>query len=78
MDDSGRYLKACFLDFSKAFDRINHSIVVTKLINLGVRCSIIPWIGSFLSNRPSVLRLDNICLYGSQMMLGSHRVQNWA
>ena len=32
-------------------DRIDHNIVVTKLINLGVRRSIIPLICSFLSNR---------------------------
>ena len=57
MDDSGRYLRACFLDFSKAFDRIDHNIVVTKLINLGVRLSIIPWICSFLSNRCQFVKL---------------------
>ena len=50
MDNPGHYLRACFLDFSKAFDRIDH-VVITKLINLGVHRSIIPWICSFLSNR---------------------------
>ena len=38
-------------DFSKAFDRIDHSIAITKLINLGVRPSIIPWIMDFLRSR---------------------------
>ncbi len=38
-------------DFSKAFDRVDHNILVTKFINLGVRKSIIPWVCSFLSNR---------------------------
>ena len=45
------YLRACFLDFSKAFDRIDHTIIIRKLIDLGVRRSIIPWICSFLTDR---------------------------
>ena len=51
LENSGCYLRACFLDFSKAFDRINHTIVITELIDLGVRRSIIPWICSFLTDR---------------------------
>ena len=57
MDNPGHYLRACFLDFSKAFDRIDHNIVITKLIDLGVRRSIIPWICSFLSNRRQCVKL---------------------
>ena len=57
MDNPGHYLRACFLDFSKAFDRIDHNVVRTKLINLGVRRSIIPWICSFLSNRSQCVNL---------------------
>ena len=43
------YLRAYFLDFNKAFDRIDHTIIIRKLIDLGVRRSIIPWICSFLT-----------------------------
>ena len=57
MDNPGHYLRACFLDFSKAFDRIDCNIVITKLIDLGVRRSIIPWICSFLSNRRQCVKL---------------------
>ena len=57
MDNPGHYLRASFLDFSKAFDRIDHNVVITKLINLGVRRSIIPWICSFLSNRRQCVNL---------------------
>ena len=45
-------------DFSKAFDRMNHLIVVEKFISLGVRPSIIPWICDFLSNRSQCVRID--------------------
>ena len=57
MDNPGHYLRACFLDFSKAFERIDHNVVITKLINLRVRRSIIPWICSFLSNRRQCVNL---------------------
>ena len=39
------------LDFSKAFDRISHNVLIRKLVDLGVRRCLIPWIISFLSDR---------------------------
>ena len=51
LDNPGCYLRACFLGFSKAFDRIDHTIVIRKLIDLRARRSIIPWICSFLTDR---------------------------
>ena len=57
LDNPGCYLRACFLDFSKAFDRIDHTIVIRELIDLGVRRSIIPWICSFLTDRWQCVKL---------------------
>jgi hypothetical protein len=50
LDDHRKYLRVCFLHFSKAFDRIDHTILITKLINFGVSRSLIPWICGFLSD----------------------------
>lgn len=41
LENSDHYRRACFLDFSKAFDRINNNIVITKLVDLEVHRSII-------------------------------------
>ena len=41
----------CFLDFSKAFDNIDYTILVFKFMHLGVRGSLIRWICSFRSGR---------------------------
>lgn len=53
------YLRACFLDFTKAFDRINHNIVIEKLISMNVRSSIIPWISSFLTCRRQAVKIGS-------------------
>ena len=61
IDKPGMFLRACFLDFSKAFDHIDHTILVNKLIHLGVRGFIIRWICSFLYGRRQAVK-DNLIL----------------
>ena len=58
IDINPHYLRVCFLDFSKAFDRINHNILITKLIALGARRCLIPWICDFLSNRRQAVKTN--------------------
>jgi hypothetical protein len=58
LDSPKRYLRICFLDFSKAFDRINHNILIAKIIALGVRRCLIPWICDFLSNRRQAVKIN--------------------
>lgn len=56
-------LKACnrvdvlYLDFSKAFDRVNYSILLGKLLSFEISKNIIKWIGSYLSNRRQYVKL---------------------
>ena len=57
LDSTGYFLRICHLDFSKTFDRIGHNILIQKLIDIGVRRSLIPWIVSFLSGRRQCVKL---------------------
>jgi hypothetical protein len=43
-------------DFSKAFDLVDHNVAIPKLLSMGVRSAIIPWICSFLSQRSQCVR----------------------
>ena len=45
-----------YLDFSKAFDLVDHNLLINKCIALGVRPSVIAWIASFLEDREQCVR----------------------
>ena len=45
-------------DFSKAFDLIDHNLLISKFVHIGVRESLIPWICSFISGRQQCVRYN--------------------
>ena len=46
------------MDFSKAFDKVDHQRLLSKLHRLGINDGVITWIQSFLSNRTQCVLLD--------------------
>jgi ribonuclease P/MRP protein subunit RPP40 len=58
LDQKGS-LDVVHLDFSKAFDKVSHILLLHKLQALGVRGRCIEWIKAFLSARTFVVRVGS-------------------
>ena len=48
-----------FLDFSNAFDTVNHNILLSKLYHYGIRGTPFKWFENYLSNRTQFVKIGN-------------------
>jgi len=48
-----------YLDLQKAFDTVNHKILMQKLNNYGVRGIVLDWLNSYLSGRKQFTTVNN-------------------
>ena len=55
-----QHVIALFMDLSKAFDTIDHNILLYKLRNYGIRGIALSWIKSYLTNRQQFVSIDNL------------------
>ena len=59
LDNSHCYARILFTDFSKAFDLVDHSVLVSELRDLGVHEALIRWIGAFLTGRSQQVKIGS-------------------
>ena len=58
--DNKKHMMGIFIDLSKAFDTLNHSILLQKLSNYGIRGVANDWFKNYLTNREQYVIYNNI------------------
>lgn len=56
--DSRKFGCGIFLDFQKAFDIVNHEVLLTKFEHYGIRWIILDWFKSYLSDRKQYVSVN--------------------
>ena len=57
--DKGLINGEVFLDLKKAFDTVDHSILLSKLEHCGVRGTALQWFQTYLYVRKQICRINN-------------------
>jgi retron-type reverse transcriptase len=58
--DKKKTCAALFIDISKAFDCVDHKLLLKKLYNIGIRGFVFKWFASYLANRKQCVKINNI------------------
>ena len=59
-----------YLDFSKAYDKVDFSTLLMKLREIGINGKLGSWIGSFLSEREQVVRVGDTLSRSEEIVSG--------
>ena len=68
--DNKKYGCGVFIDIRKAFDTVNHDILLTKLNHYGIRGSGLQWFKSYLSNRKQFVSFNGVSSLIKDMSCG--------
>ena len=75
--DKGEYTIGIFLDLSKAFDTINHRILIKKLEYYGIRGISQQWFQDYLTNRKQIVKYNQVRSKEMTSQVESPRVPFW-
>lgn len=74
--DRGTPVDVIYTDFSKAFDKVNHQILINKLFSCGITGNLLSWCASYLVERLSKVAIDGFTsdayMASSGVPQGSH------
>jgi hypothetical protein len=68
--DNKEHVLGLFLDFAKAFDTVDHSILLSKLSFYGVRGTPLKWFKSYLNNRHQTVKYNGIISEKAKIVCG--------
>jgi len=57
--DQNKFTAGILLDLSKAFDTVDHSIIIPKLEHYGIRGIALEWFKNYLTNRNQIVTFYN-------------------
>ena len=53
----GRYVNLLMIDYSKAFDKVDITVALEKLLSMNLRPALLNWVGNFLSERQQCVKV---------------------
>ena len=59
-NNKSKFVRIFLLDYSKAFDLINHKNLLNKLEKIGVAKRIVTWISAFVTDRSQRVKIGQV------------------
>ncbi len=70
VDTRGKAIRILLLDFKKAFDLVDHKLLLSKMANCGIPDFILRWCHSFLQDRQQRIKIGNVLSSWSHVRSG--------